>query len=254
MENQETSQNTWKRAYFQQPYKKPFLFYVIFGTSKMDTLSVSRNKHNIDGMPDELELINYNKTKDKDYIEGLYADYFGTLLKEKSADLYKKVKNCENITIVKGEFEDNETFDYLKNTIGIMQAIIETGTVAVLDMQILEWNESQEWTEKYFEPKAPQTLKQAVILFSEENGKIWLHTRGMRKFGRPDISIRNVTEKNFDLAKEITNRFIQAFSNGLIPNEKQEIWIKGMEDGVFGKILGDYDNLDFNNYYFEMEF
>jgi hypothetical protein len=56
------------------------------------------------------------------------------------------------------------------------------------------------------------------------------------------------------MAKEITNRFIQAFAHGLIPNEKQEIWIKGMENGVFGKILGDYDNLDFNNYYFEMEF
>ena len=155
---------------------------------------------------------------------------------------------------IKGSFEDNDTFNYLKNSIGFTQAIIETGAIAVLDIQILKWYEPKEWTDKYFEPKAPQTLKQIVILFSKENDIIWLHTRGMRKFGRPDISIRNITESTFDLAKEIANRFIQAFAHGLIPNEKQEIWIKGMEKGVFGKILGDYDNLDFNNYYFEMEF
>jgi hypothetical protein len=167
--------------------------------------------------------------------------------------LYEKVQNCEEITVVKGEFEDNDTFDYLKNTVGITQAIIETGITAVLDIQILQWCEPQEWTDKYFEPKAPQVFKQVIILYSKDSDKIWLHTRGMRKFGRPDISIRNVTDQNLNLAKEIINRFIQAFANGLIPNEAQEIWIKGMKNGVFGKISGDYDNLDFNNYCFEIE-
>jgi hypothetical protein len=42
-------------------------------------------------------------------------------------------------------------------------------------------------------------------------------------------------------------------NKGDISDETQEIKIKGMEKGVYGKILGDYEDLDFNNYYFEID-
>ena len=246
----------WKRVYFDGCYMKPYLFFVLFGTDKMDNLVVSKSKHNIDGMPDELKIINYSKSKNeeqKKYIESFYDEYFGSSLKEKSRALYEKVINCNSITIIKGEFDDTDSLNYLKNSIGIMQAVIETNIVAVLDLQIFEWYEPNEWTKKYFEPKAPNSFNHVKILFSEEGEDIWLHTRGMRKFGRPDLSIRKVSPNKKELGLEIINRYIQAFAYGLKPDETKEIWIKGMENGVYGKILGDYENLDFNNYYFEIE-
>ncbi|MDR1451642.1 MAG: hypothetical protein LBI57_04835, partial [Helicobacteraceae bacterium] len=102
--------NVWKRVYFNNSYKKPLLFYVLFGTDKMDELNVSKNKHNIDGMPSELEVINYNKMDNEDhkkYIESFYEEYLGEMLKGKGNKLYERVINCNNVTIVKGEFEDN---------------------------------------------------------------------------------------------------------------------------------------------------
>jgi hypothetical protein len=247
--------NVLGRVYFNNSYKKPFLFYVLFGTDKIGELQVSKNKHNIDGMPDELEIINYNKmdnTNQKKYIEGFYEEHLGKILK-KNNTLYKKIINCNNITVVKGEFKDTKTFNYLRNTIGIIQAIIETNIDAILDLQILEWFAPDEWTRKFFEPKSPNVFNHVTILYSVDNNIIWLHTRGMRKFGRPDLSIRKINEDKKDIGIEIINRFIQAFAYGLIPDETKEIKIKDMEKGVFGKIFGDYDNIDFNNYYFEIE-
>jgi hypothetical protein len=55
--------DVWERVYFTNSYKKPFLFYVLFGTDKMDELSVSREKHNVDGMPDGLEIASYSKSE-----------------------------------------------------------------------------------------------------------------------------------------------------------------------------------------------
>lgn len=246
----------WERVYFEKSYNKPFLFYVIFGTDNVDKLTVSKSKHNIDGMPGELEIINYCKSKNdehKKYIEGFYNENFGKFLIKKDNILYEKVKNCNNITVVKGEFEDTNTLNYLKNSIGIIQAIIETGIIAILDLQILKWFKPEEWSKEYFEPKVPISHNNIVILFSDEGDGIWLHTRGMRKFGRPDLSIKKVTPDKKELGIEIINRYIQAFAYGLIPDETKEIWIKPMEKGVYGKILGDYDNPDFNNYYFEIE-
>ena len=183
----------WKRVYFDGGYMKPYLFYVLFGTDNMDNLVVSKSKHNIDGMPDELEIINYSKLKNerqREYIENLYDEYLGRSLKEKNIDLYEKVVKCNNIVVVKGEFNDTDSLNYLKNSVGIIQAIIETNVVAILDLQIFEWYEPKEWTKKYFEPKAPISFDYVKILWLEDGEGIWLHTRGMRKFGRPDLSIR----------------------------------------------------------------
>jgi hypothetical protein len=247
--------DVWERIYFEKPYNKPFLFYVIFGTDNIGDLAVSKSKHNIDGMPDELEIINYCKSKNdehKKYIEGFFDGDLGNLLEKKDKKLYEKAKACNNITVVKGEFNDTNSLNYLKNAIGIIQAIIETNVVAILDLQIMEWFKPEEWSKKFFEPQAPISFSHVVILWSEENNNVWLHTRGMRKFGRPDLSIRNVTSDKKEIGIELINRYIQAFAYGLIPDETKEIRIKGMENGVFGKVLGNYENPDFNNYYFEI--
>ena len=168
MEKQE--KNIWQRNYFEKPYGKPFLFYVLFGTDNSSELRPSKSKHNIDGMPEELEIINYSKENDgqKNYIEGFYKDYLGKLLKEKKGELYEKVISCNNVTVIKGEFEDTETFTYLKNTIGIIQAFIETEIIAILDIQTLDWFEPSEWSIKYFAPKLPQVYNHVNILCSKE--------------------------------------------------------------------------------------
>ena len=249
--------NIWLRTYYEKSYKKPFLFYVLFGTNNMDELKISKSKHNIDGKPEELEIITYckNNGEQRRFIEGFYGDYFGEVLQKKNSSLFEETIKCNNVTIVSGEFNDSDTLDYFKNTIGIMQAIIESGITSILDVQIIEWFEPREWTIKYFEPKSPEIHRHIKILLSisEIDHKIWLHTRGMRKFGRPDISIRNLTENKIDIGFEIINRFIEAFAYGLMPDEKKEIRIKGMGKSIFGKILGSYDNLDFNNYYLEID-
>ena len=248
----------WERVYFKESYEKgqPFLFYVLFGTNNVSEVEVSKEKHNIDEMPDELDIVNYNKLKNEDeknYIERLYDENLGTLLKEKSKILYEKVINCNNITVVKGEFDDTNSLNYLKNTIGIIQAIIETNIIAILDLQIMEWLEPEEWSKKYFEPKAPISHDHVKIFWSENKNDIWLHTRGMRKFGRPDLSIRKITSEKKELGIEIINRFIQAYAYGFLPDETKEIKTKGMDEGVYGKILRNYDDFDFNNYYFEID-
>jgi len=247
---------TWERIYFQETYQKPCLFYVLFGTDSMDKLAVSKSRHNIDGMPPELEIVNYSKQegeRQKNYIEGFYQGLPGEFLKAKDSRLYDEVMSCSNIAVVRGEFDDSATFSYLKNTIGIVQAVMETGVKAILDLQIMQWFEPEEWSKKFFEPMSPNVFEHVVILESGENGGTWLHTRGMRKFGRPDLSIRKVTPDKMELGVEIINRFIQAFAHGVIPDEKREIKIRNSVGGIFGRLLGDYENMDFNNYYFEID-
>jgi len=50
-----------------------------------------------------------------------------------------------------------------------------------------------------------------VILTSEEPDRpgLWYHTRGLRMFGRPDLSVRGVSPELEPAAQDLFNRFIE---------------------------------------------
>jgi hypothetical protein len=54
-----------------------------------------------------------------------------------------------------------------------------------------------------------------VILVSMgSDGTEWIHTRGMRKFGRPDISVHKVEPQHKDAIIDLCNRFIELLAFG----------------------------------------
>ena len=49
------------------------------------------------------------------------------------------------------------------------------------------------------------------VVFGVKDGEdktVWLHTRGMRKFGRPDISLEQVESSKIETAAQIINQMI----------------------------------------------
>ncbi len=87
-----------------------------------------------------------------------------------------------------------------------------------------------------------------MILVSEDTGGTeWIHTRGLRKSGRPDISVPKVPEVQKDAFIDLCNRFIelQAFG-GIIP-EGQEIRMRSLPAGLVCHHGGDLEDPDFNN-------
>ena len=249
------SSDPWKRVRYTAPSGSPFIFYVVFGAD-LSKLAVSREAHNVDGKPAELDIVVYSKSagdEQRNYIEGFYADYLGAVLKSKSPALHKKVIACNDVAVIRGEFEDSDSLSYLKNSIGITQAVLETGAAAILDLQTIQWFDPAEWTKKFFDPKSPVPHEHVWIYTSKDGNGAWLHTRGMRTFGRPDISIRNVSEPAYERGIEIINRFIEAYAYGLAVDAAKEIRIEGMGKAASSSYDGDFENFDFNNRHIEIE-
>ena len=70
---------------------------------------------------------------------------------------------------------------------------LDHGGVAVYDPQMFEWWSPKKWRERIFSPAGPVPRHHTVILVSEDApGTEWIHTRGLRKFGRPDLSVHRV--------------------------------------------------------------
>lgn len=242
----------WDRIYYEDG-NKPYIFYVIFGVTSVD-LNVSRKKHRVEEIPSDIQVIKYDKFDNKTYIEGFYEGYLGTILKEKDTNLYEKVKNSESCMIIAGEIDNDSNLEYIRNIIGIVQSVLEQGALCVLDIQTFNWYTSSEWENEFFKNDEFNPFKHVVILVSKvDNSMYWMHTRGMRKFGRPDISILNVPEENINNSAQIVNRIIDLMSQGIVIYDNFKMNINGNKMSIQGSYSNDFENPDFNNEYCEFE-
>ncbi len=163
------------------------------------------------------------------------------------------VRSQTRCVVVRGEAADASTLNYFRNAIGLLTAMLDAGGVAIYDLQILKWWSAEEWREDVFEADAPSPRTHVVILGSEEDdGSEWMHTRGMRKFGRPDLSVHHVPPQHRAAIVELINRFIefQAFGGTIDP--ARPIKMQSIPAGMRCVHGGDVDDPDFNNEHVEI--
>jgi hypothetical protein len=105
-----------------------------------------------------------------------------------------------------------------------------------------------------FEPSGAVPRHHVVILVSDEPGgrSRWYHTRGMVKFGRPDVSVRNVPPALEAAVKDLCDRFIEVQAFGAVIAEGQEIKMDALPRGWRCRHGGNLDDPDFNNRHVEI--
>ena len=87
-----------------------------------------------------------------------------------------------------------------------------------------------------------------MILVSEDDAETtWLHTRGMRQYGRPDLSVRGVGSSHIDAVTQMIERFIDLQANGGVIPDGEEIRMRGLPPGGVCRHRGSLDDPDFNN-------
>ncbi len=242
-----------ERPYYRDLKCRPFLFYVMFGV-KNEELRVSRKRHHVDGFPDGLELVFCDRKKNDAYMRSLMGDSLGRILDREKHDLYEIVKETDQWAVIRGEVCQDSDLKYMQNTIGFIQALIDNGAVGVLDLQTLSLYSSAEWSNRFFE-REWNPYDHVTILASEmEDGLTWLHTRGMRKFGRPDIGVWKVAPDESEEAVQVINQMIYYGSLGAFFEREVRFHTQsGNTYLVNPHFVADYENPDFNNAYYRFE-
>ena len=93
----------YERPYYEDINYHPLMFYVIFGA------------------------------KADEFMDNIIGGTLGKLLKEEQPELCEKIQK-ENIwAVVNGEIMQDDNLKYLRNTIGVVQAFLDTGAIAVLE-------------------------------------------------------------------------------------------------------------------------
>jgi hypothetical protein len=237
---------SWERPHLEPGGSDAHLFYKVHGNFD-GGLKVSRSQHRCNGVPDGLSLQLYRAEEHPDVMtfgmDGLFTDALAAIGRNATTE----ATTAPGCAILRGVVEQPDTLDYFRDAVGLVQALLESGGVAVFDPSQLKWWTAQEWRKRAFEPGGSVPRHHVVILYSDEDdGTRWYHTRGMLKFGRPDISVHGVTPDQYEAVQDLCNRFIEMLAFGAVVPDGQVIRVAGLPEWTC-RTLGDLDDPDFNN-------
>jgi hypothetical protein len=238
---------TWKRSAFVPGGGDPFLFYVIYGSATND-IPMSRKTYRSNGEPDGLQIMEYGPRSHPEVPAQFREGYLWDEFMAEDPTTAKLVAACESCLVLRGEFSDPSDLDYLRDTVGLITYLLDQGRCVVYDPQMFRWWGPQAWKRNFFDPNGPVPRHHVAILMSPEidPSLMWYHTRGMRKFGRPDLSIRNVPARYAPAVEDFCNRMIEHLAWGHVVQDGQEIRMASLPRGSM-RLAGDLDDPDFNN-------
>lgn len=229
------------------------MFYLVYG-AQVETISISSGKYRYDGIPDGIKMMAYGPDMHPEVVDSFRTGYLWNELRITDPSLASTVAAQTRCMILRGTTADKPTLNYFRNTIGLLTYLLDNGGVSIFDPQSFKWWSRSEWMSKVFDPGAPQPREHVVILVSDEDdGTQWYHTRGLRKFGRPDLSLRSVPLLYRDAVADLFDRFIQYQVFGGVIDEGQEIRMRSLPAGMYCTPGGNEDDPDFNNFHVEIK-
>jgi hypothetical protein len=242
----------WPRPHFRAGRGDAFLFYVVYGQMPQE-LAISRSKYRCDGIPDGMTLMRYGPSVHAEVVDSYREGYVWDHFSRNRPSLAADVKRQTECLVIAGSVADPADLNYFRNIVGLITWGFDGGGVALYDPQTFTWWDSSEWRSRVFEPARASPMDHVTILVSEDGeGSEWIHTRGMRKFGRPDLSIHRVSSEYRDAVLDLCNRFIEFQALGGVIAEREEIKMRALPAGMICWHRGDSDDPDFNNVHVEV--
>jgi len=242
----------WPRPYYLAGGRDPVLLYVVYGWVDIDR-PLSRSIYRSSGLPDGVDILACGPTAHPGLVTRFRTGRPWTKLTAEDPDLAAIVAAQDFCLVIKGDIADPATLSYFRDVIGLLTFCLDHGGVAIYDPQILKWWSPAEWRTRAFAVGHCAPRHHVVILISREaDGTEWIHTRGMRKFGRPDLSIHRVGAQHRSAVLELVNRFIELLAFGAVVPDGLDLRLPELPAGMICWHRGSNDDPDFDNEHIEI--
>ncbi|QAU24859.1 hypothetical protein EO087_13380 [Dyella sp. M7H15-1] len=239
----------WQRPHWQPSDEEILVQFYVFG--EFQPIRVPSAQYGSDGLPEEVELTSHHHSALREWEGYPLKGALGDLFQSDAPEAFEKAMAAPQVLVLRGRFKDSADTGYLRDTFGVLAGLLDIGGVAVLDPQILSLFSADEWRQRYLIKDGAPLRNHVLILRDEEDDsdRLWIHTRGLRKFGRPDISLRDVPAQEIDRAGSLCQRLVELQALGAHFKDGQSLEVDGVFGGVTAELGGGYDDPRFNNTY-----
>lgn len=238
----------WQRPHWQANDETALLQFFVFG--RFGAGRAPSKDYGSPGLPASVSLSSYDHHALRSWEGYPLKGALGDLLKRDSPQAYRLAVDAPQVLVLHGELPDAADTGYLRDTLGVMTALLDVGGVAVIDPQILSLFDAAQWRRHYLIEGGAPVRHHLLILKDQEpdeDARYWVHTRGLRKFARPDISLRRVPAGMLDQAGLLCERLAELEALGAQFVDGQRVEVEGLAEGLTVRLSGDLNDPQFNN-------
>ncbi len=220
----------WERPYWHASGEDAILLYFVFGRFPAGTQAT---------LPDGLALKHYEHAALRQWEGYPLAGSLGEVYAADAPDALEAARAAPHVLRIAGSVRDPSDLDYLRTTLRGIAKLFEAGAVAVADPQVAGLFDRTGWIRGVASGN-DTTLRQHFLVLCNDDPddprRKWVHTRGLRKFGRPDISLTRVPENETDNAGALCQQLADMQALGGMFAEGQQLPVDGI--GVFHAVPG----------------
>jgi len=239
----------WQRPYWHASTENAVLQFYAFGKFA-PTLDFPAQRYGSPGLPAGVTIERFQNAVLRKWDGYPLFGELGTTLREDSPETFTAARAAPEVLVLRGELADADTLDYLRNTLGVLAALLDVGATSILDPQMLRLFDAAEWRAQYLVQGGAPLRNHVLILLDPDAAnpeRSWVRTRGMRKFARPDISVTNVPKGEVDRAGMLCERLVELESLGAHLDAGQALEVDGLPAGLVAEPGGDMADPHFNN-------
>jgi len=243
------SEPHWPRAQWRDGGDEAFLLWFVFGDFDAD-LRIDGDRYRTRGLPAGIDAVRYRNEALARWDGYPLAGTLGKVLWDEDARLFEQAKRAGECFMVRGTLRDPSDLDALRDLVGTIEALCDAGGIAVVDPQTLSMFSAADWHARFFAPDTFAARDHVLILCDGDDrnaGRLRVHTRGLRKFARPDIDIRNVPPAVAAHAGGLAQGFVEFQCDGGIVEDGHAVEVEGAPQGIVAHLSGAHDDADFNN-------
>ncbi len=239
----------WPRPQWRDSGARAFLLWFVFGDFA-DDFRIDAARYRTRGAPAGIDVMRYAHASFRAWDGYPLGGTMGTLFESEKPVLFARAGATRDCLMLRGEVADPEDLDGLRDLVGTITALVDLGGAAVVDPQMLSLFDPAEWRTRFFTSDEFVARNHVAILESEDDSAFnrrWIHTRGMRKFARPDVGIWNVPPEYAGHAGQLADRFVEFQALGGIVEDGREIVVEGLPASMRMEHAGSLGDPEFNN-------
>lgn len=198
---------SWPRENFEPGGGPGMLCFAAFGYLQMQP-PIDREKYRSAQVPPGFTMMVYDRTKQTIGFDEFFTGRPWRLASETNPAIAKSCEAAGQLVVFRGETPDPANLDYLRDAVGIMRYLFDQGATAIFDPLTYELWTPREWDYRLFAHGKPVLHEHVMILRTPQGNGEQFQTRGLRKFGRPDLSVQNVADRYGDAVLELLNLYI----------------------------------------------
>lgn len=214
----------WPRPYWQAGHGDATLLFFVFGHFDGAEQAAAN------ALPNGIACKRYAHSALKAWEGYPLQGSLGQVFEDESPQVLTAARRSPDVLRIAGTVSDPPHLDYLRDTLAAIGQLLEHDGVAVVDPQVSALLDRRQWTR--LSHAAPQSVRPHLLVLCDpdpaEPERQWVHTRGMRKFARPDVSVTHVPAHEANRAGALCQQLADMLALGGHLIEDQPLPVEGV--------------------------